>query len=122
MTNFRHTLLFALFFLLLFGIAGFVVYEYWPRIAGPTITETNISDGMSVSDFYINIWALVKNAEHISINNRPVLANTDSEIADQIALAPGLNILEIKLVDHFGKERLYKYNIIADADSPDLSG
>jgi hypothetical protein len=102
------TTLGILFFILIliFGYNRFGRY-----INGPEIVEISIEEYQTIADTRIEITGQVHNVQNISMNNRDLILADDKKFREIIVVSPGKNILEIDVVDPFGKEREYIYHI-----------
>ena len=100
-------------FILLFGY-----YRFSPYIQGPLIIETNIKPYQTINNPIMRVKGKLKNTSSMKIENRDVMI-TDSHTFDEIiVLSPGRTIIEMELMDTFGKTRLYKYEIYNNPLNP----
>jgi hypothetical protein len=100
-------------FLFVFGllsISSLTAFELRKVISGPKLS-LNCDTKKAESCEYIlskdNIYKLsgkTKNASDIIIGNRKIYMDVDGSFQEDILLYPGMNLIEIKSLDRFGKE------------------
>lgn len=80
-------------------------YNARGMITGPTIDlHSPLSENMETSDKLIKIRGEAKNMSFLSLNERPILVDTDGIFEEKLLLSPGSNIIELKAKDRFKNE------------------
>ena len=106
--------------LLLAIVIIFAYHRYKPYIAGPSLAKINLESYMSVDEPFINVQADIKNTQSVTINGRDIFLEKKEDFEEIIALSKGVNTLEIRLEDTFGKEKIYRYTIYYTAEERDI--
>lgn len=108
-----------------FGIIFFILivifsYSRFGRyINGPIMKEISIDTYEEIQDLTLAINGKVKNTETLTINNRTITLNQDNTFNEIIVVSPGLTIIDIYMVDAFGKSKTYQYNIYSTGTNPE---
>ena len=81
--------------------------------------EISIDTYEEIQDLTLTINGRVKNTETLTINNRTITLNQDNTFNEIIVVSPGLTIIDIYMVDAFGKSKTYQYNIYSTGTNPE---
>lgn len=100
--------------IILFGINRFSKY-----INGPEITAINLENNSYNKQGFHILKADIKNTDTISLNKRDLIINEGTSIEEIIVFSPGRNIIEIELIDPFGKKKKYTYTVFGDMPETD---
>lgn len=100
-------------FVIIFGYNRFGRY-----IHGPQIVEISLKEYQQIDSLSLPITGTVRNVELISINGQNITINDKNTFNEIIVLSPGYTIIDIDLIDPFGKEKTYSYSIETTAKNP----
>lgn len=71
---------------------------------GPSLEIFNPARDMETEENIILVKGRVKNMTFLSLNERPIFADTEGFFEEKLLLSPGSNIIEIRARDRFKKE------------------
>ncbi|MFT7328283.1 MAG: hypothetical protein ACI870_000470 [Crocinitomicaceae bacterium] len=97
-------------FVIIFGYNRFERY-----INGPEIIEISLKEFQQIDTLSLNITGKIRNVESISIEGRVITFNKENMFEEIVVLSPGYTIIDIDLIDPFGKEKKYSYAIESTA-------
>lgn len=80
-------------------------------LLGPEIISLNINPYTTSIKNSIKLKGIVSNTKIMSLNQRNIILEKHKNFEEIIVFSPGNNIIEIRLVDPFGKEKKYTYNV-----------
>lgn len=92
--------------IVIFGLNRFNRY-----ISGPSLETISIYDYMAVDTSLLAIEGVAKNTSLIIINGKRISLTEDLEFKKKIVLPSGHSIIEIDVIDGFGHNKRYHYNI-----------
>ncbi|MBI2482454.1 MAG: hypothetical protein HYV76_02760 [Candidatus Vogelbacteria bacterium] len=90
-------------FLLGLSIALFAYTRVQALIAGPEIIVTTPKDGETVTETIVTLTGTAKRIALITLNGRQIFTNEAGHFKEELLLAYGYNILELKAQDNFGR-------------------
>lgn len=107
------------------GIIVFMYFKFQAFIYGPRIVDISLEPFMTIDTSSLEIQGKVKYTEEMFINGRSILLDETGEFKETIVFPAGHSVIEIHLVDPFGKEKFHYYNIytnhsIASENEPEL--
>lgn len=95
-------------------ILGYGLFEAYDLLCGPTLTITNPSSGLTVHNSLVQVKGATKRIAKIFIGGRQVFAQNDGSFNEPLLLAYGYNIIEVKVVDQFGRQITKKLEVMLD--------
>ena len=95
----------------LVGVFGIILYNTKDLLFGAPLSVTTVKDGMALSESYLTVSGIAPHAKALSINGRTISTNRKGEFSEPILLAPGYNVLEVGMVDRFGKKNTKHYQL-----------
>ncbi len=104
----QSILLYA-FCALLFAV---IFYNTRDIIFGAPLKVKTVSDGMALDDTYLTVAGVAAHAKNLTINGRDIYTNRKGEFSEPILLAPGYNVLEVGMIDRFGKKNVKQYELV----------
>lgn len=104
----------------LIGIIIFSYLKYKPIIDGPLLSQISLEPWMVVQTPSLQVTGSVKNTHTIILNGRNLTLDTEELFQDTVALNPGINRIDIRLVDIFGAEKTYEYHVYAEYMMPEF--
>ena len=114
MTRTRSIKIFVRFFLIA-GLFGFIIFYSFFRSKsiseGVLLSVSGIENGQTFEEEVLRIDGRAERAKYISINGREILLDEESNFKEIIVLSPGYNIITIKALDRFKKEKNEVYEI-----------
>lgn len=90
-----------------------VIFNMKDVLFGAPIAVHTASDGSSVSDVVLPVSGTTSHAKLVTINGRSVSVDRTGAFADEVILSPGYNVVEVAVVDRFGKEKTKTLHIVA---------
>lgn len=72
-------------------------------MAGPLIKVTSPRDGETVEDALVTMTGTANRISQISLNGRQIFTDEAGHFKEELLLAYGYNILELKAEDRFGR-------------------
>lgn len=85
------------------SLALFTYTRVEALMAGPEIIVTSPRDGEVVNDALITITGTAKRISLITLNGRQIFTDEAGHFKEELLLAYGYNILELKAQDNFGR-------------------
>ncbi len=92
-----------------------IIYSFFRSkdvIFGVKIKDVNIVDGTKVADNILKITGNAKNANILTLNDRPISIDQEGNFDETIILLSGYNIITIKAKDDFGNSDEKNYKLI----------
>ena len=96
----KFVILLSFFLVILYG-----VFNARNLILGPSIEIfTPLLPETETTENTITLKGRVENMTFLSLNERPIFADTEGVFEEQLLLSPGFNIITLKAQDRFKKE------------------
>jgi hypothetical protein len=86
-------------------IAGYTYYQSRALISGPEVTVESPPDGESFNDSLVKIKGNAKNIIRLSLNDKTIFIDEKGAFNEKLLIYKGLNIIEIKAEDKFGRTK-----------------
>lgn len=96
------------FFFIAFIFGGYFLYQLKNYFWGPKIILNNLTEWNLTNNDFFEIQGSTKNISDFFLNGRKVFINGVGDFKENLVLAKGLNILQIKARDRFGN-KIEKY-------------
>lgn len=103
----------VLFFVL---VILFAYGRFGRYIHGPMMSEISLQEFQSIDTSSLLVSGEVSNVQYMNINGRALALDKDEGFNERVVVPPGYSIIEIQLVDSFGKQRHYTYNVYSEQD------
>ncbi len=87
-------------------IIGYAYFQTRSLSNGPVIEINSPVNGATASKSLIKIQGNIRNATHITLNDRQIFVDEEGKLNETILLLEGYNIVEIEVTDKF--ERVKK--------------
>ncbi len=100
------------------AILGYAYFRTRALVAGAKIELYGVTDGMTVTEPYLELSGRARNASELTIDDRAVETDQDGNFKEPLILLSGYNIITIKADDKFGKHLEKKYRIVLKESSP----
>ena len=112
----RFIILLSFFLVVLYGIfnARNLILGPSIEIFNPPLAETEVVENTII------IKGRVENMTFLSLNERPIFADTEGVFEEQLLLSPGFNIITLKAKDRFKKEVQKTIKVYYSTTSPTL--
>lgn len=107
--------------IILIGIIIFSYFKYKPMIEGPLLSDISLEPWNNTGQSSVTIEGQVKNTQNIMINGRSLVLDESNQFREIVGLHQGSNQIFVDLVDIFGKEKSYIYNVYADYLVPEFA-
>lgn len=88
------------------------MYQLKNYFRGPEIILNNLKEWNLTNNDFFEINGSAKNISDFFLNGRKVFMNGNGDFKENLVLAPGLNILQIKADDKFGNKIEKYYYVI----------
>lgn len=109
----KHAI-FLFFIIFIFG--GYFAYQLKNYFGGPKIILNNLNEWNMTNSDFIEIAGSAKNVSNFFLNGRKIFWNEKGYFKENLVLAPGLNIMQIRADDKFGHKKEEYYYIIYSRD------
>ncbi len=97
----------------LLALVGYIVYQLSPVLARPEVNIETPKDAETVvREDSIVLAGRTEGSASVYLNGHPLALSNEGRFETVVELLPGLNVLEIKAVSRFGKERVEERKII----------
>lgn len=118
-----RNLVIAVAALLIIGVGAYITSQIRSVLAPPVLEISDPASDVNVSGRNIVISGRTEIGADVSINNQVVLVDKNGFFAENLALSPGLNVIEIKSINKFHKESVAvrKINAKVEDDEPNPS-
>jgi hypothetical protein len=100
------------------AILGYAYFRTRALVAGAKIELYGVTDGMTVTEPYLELSGRARNASELTIDDRAVETDQDGNFKEPLILLSGYNIITIKADDKFGKHLEKKYRVVLEESSP----
>ncbi len=114
----KKTLKLMLFVIVVIIIVGYTYYQSRGIISGPKIEIISPADGESFYNSLVDIKGIAKNINHLSLNGRTIFVDKAGVFNEKLLIYNGLNIIEIKAIDKFGRITNKTLNIVLKENNP----
>ena len=101
-------------FLMILFFAGYFAYQARGYFNGSEITVYEPRDGDIVLSSDVAVKGRVKNTSKIFMNGRDIFADENGYFSEDLLLARGYNIIQITVLDVFGREKSKRINLILE--------
>jgi len=88
---------------LILGFAFYGLYKAKGFLSGPQIIINEPQNGQAFQGSYIKVAGQAKNIASIFLNGKPIFIDETGLFDENLLLARGYNIMEVKVVDKFGR-------------------
>ncbi len=88
---------------LIIGFAFYGLYKARNFLTGPQITVSEPRNGQVFQGSYIKVAGQAKNIASIFLNGKPIFIDETGLFKENLLLARGYNIMEVRAVDKFGR-------------------
>ena len=99
-----RTLVIAIALVLVVGAGVYITNQVRSVLAPPLLEVTEPNSDINVSGSNIVLTGRTEIGADVSINNQTVLVDKNGFFAENLVLSPGLNVIEIKSLNKFGKK------------------
>ena len=114
----KKTLKLMLFVIVVIVIAGYTYYQFHTIISGPKIEIISPTNGESFYNSLVDIKGITKNITHLSLNGRTIFVDKKGLFNEKLLIYNGLNIIEVKATDKFGRITNKILNIVLKESKP----
>lgn len=90
----------------------FGLYRARNFLEGPKIVIESPIDGQAVSSSYLEIKGVAKNVALLYLNGRQIFTDQNGNFKENLLLARGYNIIQIKADDKFNREVKIKREVV----------
>ncbi|MBI2355950.1 MAG: DUF4115 domain-containing protein [Candidatus Doudnabacteria bacterium] len=98
---------------LVLGVGTYISGQIRSVLAPPALEVTEPGSDINVSGTSIVITGRTEVGADVTINNQTVLVDKNGFFAENLVLSPGLNVIEVKTINKFGKESSIVRKVVA---------
>jgi transcriptional regulator with XRE-family HTH domain len=98
--------------LISFFIFGYLVYQFNFLVGPPTLSIFEPSEDILTTDKKIKLAGLVEIGAILTINGQPASVAGDGRFEEELALQPGVNVIEFLAKNHLGKIAVVKRMVV----------
>ncbi|MBW4061272.1 helix-turn-helix domain-containing protein [Candidatus Saccharibacteria bacterium] len=102
------------------AIASYLVYQFSALAAPPHLVVTSPAADTTVTGSVIEVVGHTTPGADITINNSPILSDTDGSFSEKVALGDGLNTIRVSSKSKLGKSSTVVRNVLAHL--PEVQG
>ncbi len=102
----------SLFVFIILVVTIYSVISFKDYVDGPQIEVMQPINGSSIASSTTLLKGQVKRIKDVSINNRPLLIDTQGNFTYNLLLLDGYNIFIISAIDKFGRTTEYKLELV----------
>jgi cytoskeletal protein RodZ len=103
------------------AVVGYLVMQFQALTAPPSLEITNPSHDQVLYGSLISISGNVGGGADVYVNSSPILADSNGNFTDEIALENGVNSINVSAKNVFGKTTTVTRNILAHVPQTDPS-
>lgn len=93
-------------------ILGYGASKSVNLVTGPRLEIESPKNGETVRDSFLLIKGSAKNVAFLTLNDKQIFIDDQGNIADQLLLYEGYNIMTVKAKDKFGREKVVVREVI----------
>jgi hypothetical protein len=82
----------------------YTLFAFRHLIEGPLVTIEYPLSGSDVLESLIEVRGTIKNASHVSLNDRKVFTDGEGNLKEAVLLTEGVNMIRIQAEDRFGRD------------------
>jgi len=95
------------------GVLWYLLWQFSALAAPPTLTITSPDGDMVLAGAVINVSGHSTPGSDVSVNDSPVLTDTDGNFSEKVALQDGVNAIRITAHSKLGKTTTVARNVLA---------
>lgn len=95
-------------------ILGYVISQVRSVLAPPSLTVAEPASDLTITGNSLIVSGKTELGADVFINNQTVLVDKNGQFTESLIVSPGLNVLEIRAVNKFGKESKISRKINAE--------
>ncbi len=103
-TNLKKTLGMATVTILFVTVLGYTYSRTKDFLEGPVLNISEPNNGVSMASALISVQGTSKNLAFLNIDGRKIFTDKEGNWSEKLLLHPGLNIIETRATDRFGRE------------------
>ncbi len=100
--------------LIVIGVFAFAIENMRDLLFGSPLEVATASDGTTLTEGFLPVVGKAKHARSVTVNGRDIQIDRDGNFSDAVLLSPGYNVVEVALLDQFGKEKVKTYHLVLD--------
>lgn len=106
--------------ILLLGVFGFVGFQVYPLIHGPSLEFTTLTQGMHVDEPLIRIAGIARHTQELIVNGVALPLSPTGDFDEKLLMNPGYNIITVLALDRFGKHTTQTYTVFLAEEASTL--
>jgi hypothetical protein len=95
-------------------ILGYAAFRLWAIVWGPELTIEYPESGFTAKQELINIRGQAKRISSIYLNDRQIFTDRAGNFEQSLLLAPGYNIMTVRVEDRFGRHIIKKLELVLE--------
>jgi uncharacterized protein YybS (DUF2232 family) len=110
--NPRNIIILGATITILIMIVSYAFFEFQKIRRGPIVQVIYPQNGQSLNEPIVAIRGLAQNIAYLYVNDRQIFVDEQDRISERLLLSPGYNIITLRAVDRFGKEKHYSIELV----------
>lgn len=112
----------AAFVLLVFGGVFYFYREIGKFSQTPRLVVMQPAADLTIEGSSVEVVGITDKDNKVTINNQAIFVNEKGEFNETLSLQQGLNVIEVKSTNSFGKETAKSFNVSATYDTTQIAG
>ncbi len=101
------------------GVLGYLLWQFSSLAAAPSLTVNSPATDKVLSGAVIDVSGRTTPGADISVNDSPVLSDTDGNFSEKVALQDGVNVIRVSAKSKLGKTTTVTRNVLAKLPKSD---
>lgn len=98
--------------LVLFSVLGYIVFQFNYLVGPPSLVVFEPAGDFLTTDKKIKLAGLVEIGAVLKINGQPANVSNEGRFEEELALQPGVNVVEFSVENHLGKTTTLKRIVV----------
>ncbi len=100
-------------------VVGYSYFELQGYVRGPQIEITSMRSGFSTTTEFVIVAGRITNARILALNGATTSLDIAGNFSDRLLLADGYNIINVKVVDRYGRteEKNIEVTLVRDLET-----
>lgn len=94
------------------AVAGLAIFNMRDILFGAPLSLTAPRDGSSVASDIFPISGIAKHADAVTVDGGSIPVDQNGAFSDEVILSPGYNVVQVALLDRFGRETVKTLHIV----------
>lgn len=108
-----RSLIYGCIGLLLFGAFFYLFQEFRSFASEPTLTILSPNSGAVIENDEVSVAGKTDRGAQVTLNGQEVFVDTDGSFQEKLVLQPGMNVISIRTINRFHKEKTIQISVEA---------